>query len=113
MTSEAGPEALQGLEWWVIAAAPARSPRYHPPGPVDGPAGPLPVPGPAPRLLANKARFNLILSKVSKNDEVSPKYVEKACVSPYIPKRVPEVTSSNSQISISRSLLLQGINGPF
>ena len=35
------------------------------------------------RLRANTARFRSIFSKVSQNDEVSPKSVEKACRSPY------------------------------
>ena len=68
------------------------------------------VEGWAPRAVG--ARFDLISQKVSQNGEVSPKVSEKASRSPYIPKRVPEVTSSISQISIIRSLLSQGINGP-
>ena len=55
----------------------------HPPGPVGHP-GALPVleplecrPGPI------GARFDLIFTKVSQNGEVSPKYVYKACHSPY------------------------------
>ena len=39
------------------------------------------------------ARFNLFYCKVSQNGGVSLKYVEKACHSPYLPKRVPKVTS--------------------
>ena len=47
------------------------------------PCRPLPVPGTlACRLLANKARFSQYFSKVSQNDEVSPKYIEKASHSP-------------------------------
>ena len=66
----------------------------RPPGQVPTPAGPgrspaVPslVPARAPRkcrLLANKPRYNLILLKVSQNSEVSTKYVNKACHSPYI-----------------------------
>ena len=51
-------------------------------GPVGHPWCP-PWSSPAnTRLLANKARFDLIYTKVSQNAEVSPKYVEKAYVSP-------------------------------
>ena len=47
--SEAGPGSpCRGLEWVVWGAAPARSPRTHPPGPVGSPAGSLPGSGPAP-----------------------------------------------------------------
>ena len=45
------------------------------------------------RLWAYRARLTVISCKVSQNDEVSPVLVEKASRSPYIPKRVPEVTS--------------------
>ena len=56
----------------------------HPAGPVRPPCGP-PCPGPLEcRLLANKARFQANLLKVSQNRGVSPKVVEKACHSPYI-----------------------------
>ena len=86
-------------------------------GPPSGPgrclAGP-PCPEPLEcRLLAYMARFDLNSWKLSQNHGVSPKSVEKACHSPCFPKRVQEVTSWNSQISIFRSLLSQGINGPF
>ena len=51
--------------------------------------GPLPVLGTRfRRLLANKARFTLILLKVSQNGRVSRKYVEKACHSPYLQNSV-------------------------
>ena len=45
------------------------------------------------RLWAIRARFDLILLKVSQNGRVSPKYVKKACHSPYFTKRVRKVTS--------------------
>ena len=58
-------------------------------GPVPTPAGPgrclQPLPGTGPlecRLLANKARIDLIFLKLSQNPGVSPKYVQKACHSP-------------------------------
>ena len=51
------------------------------------------------------------LLKVSQNGKVSPRNVQKACHSPYLPKRVSKVTSWNSEVSVSRSLLSQGING--
>ena len=56
------------------------------PGPPSGPGRSLqalPVLGPSEcRLWAIRARFNLILLKVSQNDEVSPFFIEKACHSP-------------------------------
>ena len=65
----------------------------HPSGPVGAP-GPLPVPGPLEcRLWPITARFHDISQKLSKNGHVSPKYVEKACHSPCIPKWVQKVTS--------------------
>ena len=85
----------------------------HPAGPVRHPLGALPVLPSECRLWAIGARFDLISQKLSQNHEVSPKKHEKASHSPYISKRVREVTSWISQISISASLLLQGINGPF
>ena len=46
---------------------------------------PLPVLGPLEcRLWAKGARFHLISHKVSQKARVSPKYVEKACHSPYL-----------------------------
>ena len=63
-------------------------------GPGTTPAGPgRPTRGPPCtrtlrcRLLANKARFHDIFYKVSQNRRVSLKSVEKACHSPYFPKR--------------------------
>ena len=55
------------------------------------PAGPVGLGTPQPslgyprkcRLLANMARFHDIYCKVSQNREVSSKYVDKACHSPY------------------------------
>ena len=60
-----------------------------------------------------RARFHAISHKVSQNAKVSPNMSEKACHSPYIPKQGPEVTSWISGISVSGSLLSQGINGSF
>ena len=56
-----------------------------------GPTPPLPAVGPAPlggtlQIAASgpiRARFDDISWKLSQNHEVSPKYVEKACHSPY------------------------------
>ena len=107
------PEPLQGVEWVGIVQRPGTS-GTHPPGPVGTPAGYLPgASSSKPRLLAIGARIDLISWKLSENGQVSPECVEKASVSPYMPKRVPKVTSWNSEIYISASLLSQGINGPF
>ena len=120
VTAKRAPEAPAGLEWVVTGAGTvpfARDPvsrcarAVSPPfGPGQAPAGPSLGYTP-PR--AKRARFQVISWKLSKNREVSPKYVEKACHSPYIPKRCPKVTSWNSQIPVFLSLLSQGINGPF
>ena len=63
----------------------ARVPRPTHSGPLDL-RGPLRWSGPSPRAKAAswsiRARFHLISIKVSQNDGVSPKYVEKACHSP-------------------------------
>ena len=59
--SEAGPGSPMGLEWVGISVRGWAGPWYHPAGPV-GPPVALPVPGPLGcRLLANKARIDLIL----------------------------------------------------
>ena len=90
MTAKRAPEALQGLEWVVICCSAPVQHQDHPCGARSVPAGP-PCPGASlpenARLLANKARFHHILLKVSQNDEVSTKYVEKASHSPYLQKR--------------------------
>ena len=112
------PEAPKGLEWvgcgvranpgTAAGTAPGTTLRAR-----SGTPGPLPVPGPSECcLLAIWARFDLILLKVSQNRVVSPIFVEKACHSPYIPKRGQEVASWKSEISRFSSLLSQGINGP-
>ena len=77
-TSEAGPvRPCRGLEWvgWDRVRVPGA------PGdpPLRGPVGTTPwsLPGHLPgkcRLWANKARFRLIICKVSQNGIVSPKY---------------------------------------
>ena len=54
----------------------------HPPGPVGQPRAALPGIPLECRLWAKRARFHDISYKVSQNDEVSPKYHEKACHSP-------------------------------
>ena len=86
MYSEAGPEGLQGLEWWYIPAA-RPAPADHP---LHTPAGCSGARSAVSwdllenaRLLANKARFDLILLKLSQNRQVSPKYAQKASHSPY------------------------------
>ena len=55
--------------------------RSHPgkPGPGQSPCRGLPWTSPSKR-----ARFHVISQKLSQNREVSAKYVEKACHSPYI-----------------------------
>ena len=64
----------------------ARWSRYHPCGArsvAQAPSLYLPqLPGKC-RLWANKARFQVKYTKVSQNDEVSPKSVHEACHSPY------------------------------
>ena len=87
LTAERAPEGPQGLEWVVSTARAFRHP--GPPTP-----GPLVLPGPAslswappsskPASGPIRARFHDISLKVSRNGHVSPKYVEKACLSPYI-----------------------------
>ena len=54
--------------------------------------GPLEMPPPG-----HRARLHLIFYKVSQNGQVSPKYLEKACHSPYSQKRV-----QNSPLGILR-----------
>ena len=72
--------------WYLELGRPAR-PGTTPAGPGRSPAVPslyLPFP---PRKAASwpiTARFHDILLKVSQNGQVSTKYVEKACHSPYI-----------------------------
>ena len=87
--SEAGPVGpCKGLEWVVRVLGRTggwTAPRYHPPGPVSHSVASLYLgpsecrPGPI------RARLRSISQKLSKNDEVSPKYLKKACHSPYIP----------------------------
>ena len=65
----------------------------HPCGARSGTLYP-PCLGPSEcRLTAKGARYHLIFYKVSQNDEVSPKSVDKACHSPYIQKRLRKVAS--------------------
>ena len=90
--SEAGPGSLCRRLEWVVRVAGATGDgggsQDHPAGPVDALRA-SPCPG---TLIAAsqpiRARLHLISRKVSQKDEVSPKYVEKACHSPYIQKRV-------------------------
>ena len=84
--SGAGPEALQGLEWWGMRAGRSGLQTTHSslPWRLPGPAslsGPLPRANPASGPI--KARIDLISTKLSQNAEVSPKYVQKASHSPY------------------------------
>ena len=62
--------------------------------PPSGPGQPARGP-PCTRTLQGPtwARFDLLFLKLSQNQEVSPKSVNKACHSPYIQKRVRKVTS--------------------
>ena len=85
--SEAGPrKALQGpgVGWYGCSDVRWAGRLLDPPcGPGRSPWA-LPGLGPSecpPR--ANRARFDLILLKVSQNSQVSPKSVYKACHSPY------------------------------
>ena len=74
-TAERAPEApARGWSGWSVAGW------TRVPGPPFGPGRSTPVALPVrvpacSRLLANKARFDLILLKVSQNQQVSPKYV--------------------------------------
>ena len=114
--SEAGPVAsLQGRRsGWSGCSVPSdplvRARLLVPPfGPGRAPAGPSLYQDPPH---GQRARFDPHFLKVSQNAEVSPESVNKACHSPYIQKRVPNVTSWISGISQIASLLSQGINGP-
>ena len=86
MTAKRAPEPLQGVEWVVISCS-ARYPR------MPFGSGRAPVPSPcssAPRKPASwpiRARFNLFYVKLSQNGEVSLKYVQKACHTPYFQNR--------------------------
>ena len=73
----------KGWSGWDMSAAPARAPRTHPSGPVGPLQGPPWFWGPLPASWPIRARFDLISTKVSQNDEVSPKKCHKACHSPY------------------------------
>ena len=106
-----GPRSPAGAEWVVRGARTPAAPGTHPSGPVGTPAGSLPGSWTLPASWPIGARFHDILLKVSQKAIVSPKGVEKASHSPYLPKRVPEVTSWISRISVLASLLSQGING--
>ena len=92
-TAERAPEApARGWSGWYWGPGAGRL-LDHPPGPVGSLQDP-PCPGPSEcALLAKGARFDLISVKVSQNDEVSPKSVQKASHSPYSQKRVPKVAS--------------------
>ena len=88
-TAERAPEGPGGLEWVVLGAgrpgpAPAipahPSPTHHSLRSGPGPCRAL-VGGWAPR--SKRARLRSYFYKVSQNDEVSPKYLEKACHAPY------------------------------
>ena len=82
-TSEAGPGSPhRGLEWWVSAAAPARAQTTHS-DPLQGSTGPASLSGPLPASWPIGTRFDLNSTKLSQNDEVSPKSVEKASLYPY------------------------------
>ena len=85
LPAKRAPEGLQGLEWvGRVQRANGRRGRvlYHPSGPVGATRGP-PCTGPLEcRPGPIEARIDLILWKLSQNAEVSPKYVEKACLSP-------------------------------
>ena len=76
-----------------FACPSTRNPRTPP---LRGPVAAPRAPGPwgslgAPR--SKRARFHVISWKVSEDGKVSPKSVEKAWHSPYIPKRGRKVTS--------------------
>ena len=90
--SGAGPgAALQG-RWsgWSCCSAPGASATPPTPDPCRVFRGPLRWVAPRANAASGPitARFNLILLNYSQNHEVSPKYVEKACLSPYIQKPV-------------------------
>ena len=83
------PEALKGLEWvgWVQRVpTPSRVPAVTSPVPTLRARSPFPPPAgaglPGTGLALKRARFDLILLKVSQNCIVSPKKCEKAWHSP-------------------------------
>ena len=88
LTAKRAPEAPAGAGVGGQGRAGWDGPCTHPPGPV-GPAA-LPGTGPSqnPASWPIWARIDLILLKVSQKREVSPKYVNKACHSPYFKNRV-------------------------
>ena len=111
--SEAGPGTpLQG-EWsgWS-GAADVQAPR--PPLPAVGPA---PLSGTLPRANAAsgpiKARFQSIYCKVSQKRVVSPKYVDKACHSPYIQNGVEKSPLEIPRFPISLAFSHKELIGPF
>ena len=96
-SSEAGPGSPcigAGVGGNMAGRTVGAAPRTHPSGARSGPCRSFPGTGlrfrPS-RLIGS--RFRLISQKLSQNDRVSPKSVQKAYVSPYIPKRVRKVTS--------------------
>ena len=82
--SEAGPEALQGLEWWsgCSGRVPGAS-GDHPCGARSALQASLSPPRADAASWPIRARFRLSYTKVSQNDEVSTKSTHKACHSPH------------------------------
>ena len=75
---------------------------------------PLPVPGPSEcRPWANKARFHSFYWKVSQNDEVSPKNVEKAYHSPYFQNRVQKSPLEILRFPFLPAFSCKELIGPF
>ena len=84
--SGAGPgQPCRGWEWvvWVWTRVPGGGwSCTHPAGPVAHPWAPWRRTALTAASWPIRARFHLISYKVSQNLRVSPKYVQKACVSP-------------------------------
>ena len=86
VTAKRAPEApTRGWSGWSLSSGARTAPGPPLRGPVGTPAGSLPVlalfsPGPASWPI--RARFDLISYILSQNGQVSPKYVEKASISP-------------------------------
>ena len=118
--SEAGPGSpagagVGGIWGWarVLGCSAAGRPQVPP---LRGPVGPGP---PCTWDLGNaasgpiRARFHLILSKASQNARVSPKYVQKACLSPCFQKRVQKSPLGILRISFLRAFSHKELMGHF
>ena len=106
----------KGWSGWVMRPGAPAGPWYHPAGPVGHP-GALPVPGPSsPGNAASwpiKARLRSKHGKVSQNSIVSPKYVEKACLSPCFQNGLEKSPLEISRFPFSVAFSHKELIGPF